>query len=67
VKDDSADVPDPLRAALALADMPVNRNSAAALAHARSMMDARREEVASAHRRGDVEVFAQGAQFHPSM
>ena len=62
--DDSADVPGPLRAAFALADIPINQNSAAALAQARSTMEAWRAEVTAAHQRGDYEVFAQGAQIH---
>lgn len=62
--DRSADVPNPVHAALALADIPINRNSAMSLAQARSVMDAWRAEVRAAHARGDVEVFDEGAQFH---
>ena len=63
-EDDSADVPGPLRAAFALADIPINQNSAAALAQARNTMEVWRAEVAAAHQRGDYEVFAQGVGIH---
>lgn len=58
--DRSADVPNPVRTALALADIPINRNSAMSLAQARSVMDAWRAGVRAAQARGDVEVFADG-------
>lgn len=62
--DQSPDVPGPLRTALALADIPINRNSALTLAHQRAMLLAWEAEVREAHERGDFEVFAQGAHFH---
>jgi hypothetical protein len=63
-EDRRADVPGPLRAALALADIPINRNSGTALASKRSLLQAWRAEVAAAHARGDFEVFAADAQFY---
>jgi NTE family protein len=62
--DSQADVPGPLRAALALADIPINRNSSTALAAKRSLIDGWRAEVAQAHVRGDFEVFAADARFY---
>jgi NTE family protein len=62
--DSQADVPGPLRAALALADIPINRNSSTALAAKRSLIDGWRAEVAQAHARGDFEVFAADARFY---
>jgi NTE family protein len=62
--DHSPDVPGPLRTALALADIPINRNSALTLAHQRAMLQAWEAEVHAAHARGDFEVYAQGAHFH---
>jgi len=63
-EDRRADVPGPLRAALALADIPINRNSSTALATKRSLVERWRAEVAAAHARGDFEVFAADARFH---
>ena len=63
-EDRSPDVPGPLRTALALADIPINRNSALTLAHQRAMVEAWEAEVRAAHERGDFEVFASGAHFH---
>jgi NTE family protein len=63
-EDSRADVPGPLRAALALADIPINRNSSTALAAKRSLLDNWRAEVAAAHARGDYEVFAADARFY---
>jgi NTE family protein len=63
-EDQSADVPGLLRAALALADIPINRNSSTALSQMRSTLAAWRDEVAQAHARGDFEVYAAGAQLH---
>ncbi len=63
-EDGRADVPGPLRAALALADIPINRNSSTALAAKRSLLDSWRAEVAAAHARGDFEVFAADARFY---
>lgn len=62
--DHSPDVPGPLRTALALADIPINRNSTLTLAHQRAMLTAWEAEVRAAHERGDFEVYAQGAHFH---
>jgi NTE family protein len=63
-EDSSADVPGPLRAALALADIPINRNSSTALAAQRNLIEGFRTEVAAAHARGDFEVFAPDARFY---
>lgn len=63
-EDNSADVPGPLRAALALADIPINRNSATALAQKRAVLQGWEAEVAAAHARGDHEVFAPDAKFY---
>ena len=63
-EDSRADVPGPLRAALALADIPINRNSSTALAAKRSLLDGWRAEVEAAHARGDFEVFAADARFY---
>ncbi len=63
-EDRSADVPGPIRAALALADIPINRNSSTSLAAKRSLLDGWRAEVAAAHARGDFEVFAADARFY---
>jgi NTE family protein len=49
---------------LALADIPINRNSSTALAAKRSLLDGWRAEVAAAHARGDFEVFAADARFY---
>lgn len=58
------DVPGPLRTALALADIPINRNSVTALAHQRALLEAWQTEVGAAHARGDFEVYARDASFH---
>ena len=58
------DVPGPLRTALALADIPINRNSATALAHQRALLETWQAEVGAAHARGDFEVYARDARFH---
>jgi NTE family protein len=63
-EDGRADVPGPLRAALALADIPINRNSTTALAAQRSVLDRWRAEVAAVHAQGDFEVFAADARFY---
>jgi NTE family protein len=63
-EDQSADVPGLLRAALALADIPINRNSSTALAQMTTTLAGWRAEVAQAHARGDFEVFAADAKFH---
>jgi NTE family protein len=63
-EDSRADVPGPLRAALALADIPINRNSSTALAAKRSLLDRWRAEVAAAHAQGDFEIFAADARFY---
>lgn len=63
-QDHSADVPGPLRTALALADIPINRNSSTALAQQRAMLESWRAEVRQAHAQGDDEVFARDAQFY---
>lgn len=58
------DVPGPLRTALALADIPINRNSATALAHQRALLETWQAEVKSAHARGDFEVYARDTRFY---
>jgi NTE family protein len=63
-EDRSADVPGPLRAALALADIPINRNSSTALTQQRAMLESWQAEVRQAHAQGDDEVFARDAQFY---
>jgi NTE family protein len=63
-EDSSADVPGPLRAALALADIPINRNSNTSLTAKRGLLDSWRSEVAAAHAHGDFEVFAADARFY---
>lgn len=63
-EDRSADVPGTLRAALALADIPINRNSDSALSQMRSTIEAWAAEVRAAHARGDYEVFAADARFY---
>lgn len=64
LEDRRADVPGPLRAALALADIPINRNSSTALSAKRSLLDSWRSEVAAAHARGEFDVFAADARFY---
>jgi NTE family protein len=63
-QDRSADVPGPLRATLALADIPINRNSATALGAMRATIAAWEAEVREAHARGDYAVFAADARFY---
>lgn len=63
-EDRSPRVPGPLRTALALADIPINRNSSAALAQMRSNMDGWREEIRRAHGKGDYSVFAADVQLY---
>ncbi|MBC7940776.1 MAG: patatin-like phospholipase family protein [Chitinophagaceae bacterium] len=63
-EDGRADVPGPLRAALALADIPINRNSSTALAAKRSLLEGWRAEVAAAQAGGDFEIFAADARFY---
>lgn len=62
-EDRSADVPGPLRAALALADIPINRNSGTALAQKRAMVQGWELEAAEARRRGD-DTFAADPRFY---
>lgn len=63
-EDMSPMVPGPLRTALALADIPINRNSSAALTQMRATVDVWRDEVQFAHARGDFSVFAQDIRFY---
>jgi NTE family protein len=63
-EDQSANVPGLLRAALALADIPINRNSNTALDQMRGTLKAWQNEVQAAHAQGDFEVFAKDAQLH---
>jgi NTE family protein len=63
-EDRSANVPGPLRAALALADIPINRNSDSTLTQMRATVESWAAEVRAAHARGDFEVFAADAQFY---
>jgi len=62
-EDRSPHVPGPLRTALALADIPINRNSSAALTQMRATVENWKEEVRSAHARSDYSVFAPDIQF----
>lgn len=62
-EDGRADVPGPLRAALALADIPINLDSSTALAAKRRLLQGWRDEVAATHARADFEVFAADVQF----
>jgi NTE family protein len=63
-EDQSADVPGLLRAALALADIPINRNSNTALDQMRGTLNAWQAEVQAAHAKGDFEIYAKDAQLH---
>jgi NTE family protein len=63
-EDRRADVPGPLRSALALADIPINRNSDSTRAQMRGTIDAWAAEVRAAQASGDTEVFAADAQFY---
>ncbi len=63
-EDQSAQVPGPLRTALALADIPINRNSDAALSQMRATVQAWREEVARAQAQGEDTPFAADVEFH---
>ncbi|MFT7773596.1 patatin-like phospholipase family protein [Roseateles sp.] len=63
-EDASPHVPGPLRTALALADIPINRNSDIALNQMRSMQQAWRDEVREAQARGDAAPFEKDIQFH---
>ncbi len=57
-------MPGPLRAALALADIPIKRNSDSTLAQMRATIESWTAEVRTANARGDFEVFAADAQFY---
>jgi NTE family protein len=61
-QDSSANVPGTIRSALALADIPINRNSDVALAQARGLMAEWEAEVRAAHARGDTDSFAADAE-----
>ncbi|WP_426115848.1 patatin-like phospholipase family protein [Massilia sp. PWRC2] len=63
-EDRSARVPGPLRTALALADIPINRNSATALDQMRATIQAWRLEVKQAQARGEDTPFASDIAFH---
>lgn len=63
-EDLSAQVPGPLRTALALADIPINRNSDAALGQMRATVQAWREEVRRAQAQGEGTPFAADVEFH---
>jgi NTE family protein len=63
-QDTSADVPGPIRSALALADIPINRNSEVALVEARTLVATWESEVRAAHAAGDYSTFAADAQLH---
>jgi NTE family protein len=60
----SANVPGPLRAALALADIPINRNSMTALEKKRATLQRWQTEVMAAHARGEFDVFDIDARFY---
>ena len=63
-QDRSADVPGPLRTALALADIPINRNSDTALNAMRATITSWEADVRAAHARGDFATFAADARFY---
>lgn len=63
-EDLSPQVPGPLRTALALADIPINRNSDVALDQMRATVQAWREEVHNAQARGEDTPFAPDVEFH---
>ncbi len=63
-EDLSPRVPGPLRTALALADIPINRNSAVALDQMRATLQAWRDEVRQAQARGEATPFAEDVEFH---
>lgn len=63
-EDLGAQVPGPLRTALALADIPINRNSDAALDQMRATVQAWRDEVRQAQARGEDTPFADDVEFH---
>lgn len=63
-EDLSPQVPGPLRTALALADIPINRNSDVALDQMRATVQAWREEVRGAQARGEDTPFAPDIEFH---
>lgn len=63
-EDRSAQVPGPLRTALALADIPINRNSDVALDQMRATVQAWRDEVRLAQARGENTPFADDVEFH---
>ncbi len=63
-EDFSPQVPGPLRTAMALADIPINRNSDMALGQMRATLQAWREEVQAAKARGEATPFAPDVQFH---
>ncbi len=63
-EDRSADVPGPLRTALALADIPINRNSTVAMSQKRAMLDRWQAEVREVHARGDYDTFAPDVRFY---
>lgn len=63
-EDLGAQVPGPLRTAFALADIPINRNSDAALDQMRATVQAWRDEVRQAQARGEDTPFADDVEFH---
>ncbi|MBI3345735.1 MAG: patatin-like phospholipase family protein [Burkholderiales bacterium] len=63
-EDLSPQVPGPLRTALALADIPINRNSDAALGQMRTTFQVWRDEVRRAQARGEDTPFAPDVEFH---
>lgn len=63
-EDLSPRVPGPMRTAFALADIPINRNSSAALGQLRATVQAWREEVRRAQARGEDTPFAADVEFH---
>jgi NTE family protein len=62
-QDTDADVPSPMRSALALGDIPINRNSDFALSQARAAMKVWEAEVSDAHSKGDYSIFAKDIKF----
>lgn len=63
-EDHSADVPGPVRTALALADIPIRRNSNAALLIKRALLEGWQSEVQAARARGEFDIFPLDTRFY---
>lgn len=64
LSDGSADIPNPVRTSLALADIPINRNSKTALVAQEQLLDSWRAEVRIAHERNEFVEFGADAEFY---